>query len=62
MNWGEGSSLRKAADLEMVLLYEVARVNEKKGVLSGIVAIATLEDVYVVAQFYPWFNFSFLFF
>ena len=63
MNWGEGSSLRKAADLEMVLLYEVARVNEKKKrsqvVLSGIVAIATLEDVYVVSQFYPWFNFLF---
>ena len=63
---GRGSSLHKAADLEIVLLCEVARVNEKKKrsqvVLSGIVAIATLEDVYFVVQFYPWFNFYFLLF
>ena len=45
------------------LLCEVARVNGKKRsqvVLSGIVAIETLEDAYVVVQFYPWFNFYFL--
>ena len=56
LNWGRGSSLHKAA----VLLCEVARVNGKKRsqvVLSGIVAIATLKDAYVVVQFYPWFNF-----
>ena len=57
LNCGRASSLHKAT----VLLSE-RKKKRAQVVLSWIVAIATLEDAYVVVQFYPWFNFYFLLF